>query len=129
MGLAARHLEANGIATVIIGSAMDIIVHCGVPRYLHTDLPLGNPCGKPYDAAMQSAIVRQALNLVVAASNPQTIERAPFTWGDDNSWRDRYLRVDDSNRQQLAALGEQRRQLQLTRKARGELRSPMLSED
>ncbi len=129
MSLAARHLEANGIATVIIGSAMDIIVHCGVPRYLHTDLPLGNPCGKPYDEDMQTAIIRQALNLVVAAAAPNSIERAPVTWGDDNGWRERFLRVDESNRQQLAALGEQRRSLQKNKKAQGHSRAPMLAED
>jgi len=129
VSLAARHLEANGITTVIIGSAMDIIVHCGVPRYLHTDLPLGNPCGKPYDVTMQSAIVKQALNLVVTASAPGTIERAPFSWGEDNSWRERFLRVDDSNLQQLAALGEQRRSLQKQKKAQGHSRAPMLADD
>lgn len=108
---------------------MDIVVHCGVPRYLHTDLPLGNPCGKPYDIEMQTAIIKQALNLVKTASTPNTIERAPFTWGDDNVWRDRYLRVDDSNRQYLRELGEQRRQLQANRKAQGDARSPMVSQD
>lgn len=129
MSLLARHLEANGITTVIIGSAMDIIVHCGVPRYLHTDFPLGNPCGKPYDIKMQTAVVRQALNLALNATSPNSIERAPFTWGDDNSWRDRYSRVDDSNRQHLRELGEQRRQIQTKKKASGEDRAPMLSQE
>lgn len=108
---------------------MDIIVHCMAPRYLHTDFPLGNPCGKPYDADMQSAIVRQALNLVVSAAAPGTIERAPFTWSEDNSWRERYLRVDDSNRQELAALGEQRRSLQKQKKGQGHSRTPMIAAD
>lgn len=129
MSLLARHLEANGISTIVIGSAMDIIEHCGVPRYLHTDFPLGNPCGKPYDTAMQTAIIRQALNLAKDATKPNSIERAPFTWGDDNNWRDLYLRVDDSNRQYLRELGAQRRQLQADRKAQGEARSPMVSQD
>lgn len=129
MSLLARYLEANGITTAIIGSAMDIIVHCGVPRYLHTDFPLGNPCGKPYDTEMQTAVVRQALDLATKATTPNSIERAPFTWGDDNSWRDRYSRVDDSNRQLLRELGEQRRQIQTKNKVSGEERSPMLSQD
>ena len=38
VGLVARHLEANGIATVVIGSAVDIVERCGVPRFIFTDL-------------------------------------------------------------------------------------------
>ena len=48
LSLVARHLEANGLPTVIIGSALDVVEHCGVPRFLFTDFPLGNPCGHPW---------------------------------------------------------------------------------
>ena len=57
MSLVARHLEANDIPTIILGSAKDIVEHCGVPRFLFTDFPLGNPCGKPWDVEMQRRIV------------------------------------------------------------------------
>ena len=63
MSLVARHLEQAGIPTVVIGSARDIVEQCGVPRFLFTDFPLGNPCGAPYDVAMQSSIVGMALDL------------------------------------------------------------------
>ena len=33
VGLTARHLEASGMATVIMGCAKDIVEHCGVPRF------------------------------------------------------------------------------------------------
>jgi D-proline reductase (dithiol) PrdB len=33
VSLVARHLETNGIPTVIVGSALDIVEHCGVPRF------------------------------------------------------------------------------------------------
>ena len=56
MSLVARHLEANGLPTVIIGSALDIVEHCGVPRFLFTDFPLGNPCGHPWRRDMQKKI-------------------------------------------------------------------------
>ena len=59
VSLTARHLEAAGMPTVILGSALDVVEHCGVPRFLFTDFPLGNPCGKPFDTAMQEAIVVQ----------------------------------------------------------------------
>ena len=64
MSLVARHLEANGIPTVVIGSALDVVEHCGVARFVFTDFPLGNPCGHPYARDMQKSIVAQALRLV-----------------------------------------------------------------
>lgn len=129
MSLVARHLESNGIVTVVIGSAIDVVSYCGTPRYLHTDFPLGNPCGKPYDKAMQAAITLQALQLAIKASAPNTVHRTPFIWSEDNSWRDNYARVDDSNRDHLLKLGESRRQQQTTKKAQGITRAPMLSVD
>jgi hypothetical protein len=94
VSLLARHLEANGIATVILGSARDIVEHCGVPRFVFTDFPLGNPCGKPFDAAMQRAIVGSALDLLETAHLPRTTVQTPFVWSDDHSWRDNYMRVE-----------------------------------
>ncbi len=129
MSLVARHLEANGITTIIIGSAIDIVSHCGVPRYLHTDFPLGNPCGKPYDIALQTAIVHQALDLTLTAATSNTIARAPFKWSDDNGWRDAYLRVDDTNRERLRELGAERRKFQAEKKTSGEQRAPMLYQE
>ncbi|MBS0221825.1 MAG: hypothetical protein JSR91_13895 [Proteobacteria bacterium] len=117
MSLVARHLEANGIPTVIIGSALDVVEHCGVPRFLFTDFPLGNPCGLPWDRAMQKAIVRQALGLLESAGGPRTTVKAPFRWKeDDPGWRARYGRVDPAERARLLALGEERRRQRGTKK-------------
>ncbi|MCH8264421.1 MAG: hypothetical protein IIC10_03405 [Proteobacteria bacterium] len=128
MSLVARHLEGNGIPTVVIGSALDVVEHCGVPRYLHSDFPLGNPCGKPYDVAMQDEIIRQALSLLESAEGANTVARTPFTWGEDCSWRDDYARIDDGNREALRLRGEARRQRQAQDKADGKLRVAMVSE-
>lgn len=127
MSLIARHLEANGIPTVVIGSAIDIVEHCGVARYLHSDFPLGNPCGKPYDADMQLQIISQALRLLASAQQARTTERTPFNWGDD-SWREDYARIDDSNREELRLRGERRRQQQKDDKAAGKTRAAMIAE-
>ena len=108
--MVARHLEANGIPTVIIGSARDIVEHCGVPRFVFTDFPLGNPCGHPWDAEMQTAIVRLALSLLDRAAGPRTTLLAPFAWrADDPAWRERYNRVRPEDREKLLALGDERR--------------------
>jgi hypothetical protein len=110
VSLVARHLEANGVSTVIIGSALDVVEHCGVPRFYFTDFPLGNPCGHPWAPDMQREIVRQALDLFATAKMPRTTVRAPFAWKENGSiWRARYGRVDPKDRERLLKLGDERR--------------------
>jgi D-proline reductase (dithiol) PrdB len=89
--LTARALEQAGICTVIIGSALDIVSHCGVPRYLHNNLPLGNPMGKPFDTKMQATTLRLALDLVISATAP-VIQHTPFRWSESEAWRENYMR-------------------------------------
>ncbi len=128
MSLVARHLEANGIPTLIIGSAIDIVEHARVPRYLHVDFPLGNPCGRPYDRAMQEEILGHALGWFTNASEKQWLARSPVEWSHDQSWRDDYSRVNDSNREELRQRGEARRRQQEEAKRSGAERSGIISE-
>ena len=104
-------MEANGIPTVVMGSARDIVEECGVARFVFTDFPLGNPCGKPWDKEMQRSIVGSALTLLERAWMPRTTIQTPFQWEDD-MWRDAFLQVDDGNREALARAGEERRRRQ-----------------
>ena len=103
------HLEENGIATVVVGSARDIVEQCGVARFLFSDFPLGNPCGRPRDREMQRAIVSMALALLESAAVPRTTVQSPFSWSEDESWKDAYARVDDAQAEKLRRAGEQRR--------------------
>ena len=112
MSLVSRHLEANGIPTVVIGSARDIVEECGVARFVFNDFPLGNPFGKPYDTAMQQATVGYALDVLETARLPRTTVQTPFRWSEDESWREVYARVDARNREALRKEGEARRVLQ-----------------
>lgn len=109
MSLIARHLESNGIPTVIIGSARDIVEHCAVPRFLFSDFPLGNPCGHPWRREMQTEIVRLALSLLEKSTTPCTTIIAPFEWKTDPGWRDRYNRVRPEDSEKLRAIGDARR--------------------
>jgi hypothetical protein len=113
--LTARHLEANGIPTVIAGSARDIVEQCAVPRLLFTDFPLGNPCGMPYDVGMQRVIVGMSFDLLERAWLPQTTVQTPFHWPND-VWRDNFMRVDESNIAALREAGAARRAHQAARK-------------
>jgi hypothetical protein len=118
VSLVARHLEANGLPTVIVGSALDVVEHCGVPRFVFTDFPLGNPCGPPYRRDIQRTVVAMALDLLSSATGPRTTITAPFVW-DDPAWRERYGRVDPAKREELLAVGRQRRVSRAAMRPRG----------
>jgi DMSO/TMAO reductase YedYZ molybdopterin-dependent catalytic subunit len=103
---------------VIIGSALDVVEHCGVPRFLFTDFPLGNPCGHPWRRDMQKEVVRQALDLLKTARGPRVMVQAPVTWKeDDPDWRARYGRVDPAEQERLLAAGDERRRQRAARAA------------
>ena len=121
MSLVARHLEANGIPTVVLGSALDIVEHCGVARFAFVDFPLGNPCGKPGDVAMQGSIVDSALELFDSAQVPRTTVPLPWRWETDE-WRQRYMQVSPGNIAELRRKGEQRRAEREALRATGRVR-------
>jgi len=87
VSLAARHLEANGIPTILIGCAKDIVEYVGVPRFLFSDFPLGNPAGRPQDAESQAFTVELALRVLEAAPGPRTTMQSPLRWSADPSWK------------------------------------------
>ncbi|MBV1904819.1 MAG: hypothetical protein KUG75_01985 [Pseudomonadales bacterium] len=111
MSLTARALESAGIPTVIVGSALDIVEYCAVPRFLFIDFPLGNPCGKPFDEIMQTDIIKDAFKLLSEAKQAQCTVKGNYSWGSD-IWRENYSRVDKSMQEKLRLRGERRRQRQ-----------------
>ncbi len=91
VSLAARHLEAAGIATVVMGCAKDIVEHCGVPRFVFSDFPLGNAAGKPFDEESQQFTLGLALSALEIVSRPRTTLVSPLEWiAGDDSWKDDY---------------------------------------
>lgn len=123
MSLVARHLEANGIPTVILGSARDVVEHCGVPRFAFTDFPLGNPCGRPWDQAQQSEVVAAALSLFEEARAPRTTVPLNQQWPGDDSWRESYLQVRPADLPTLRRMGEERRAERRQRREQGLVRT------
>lgn len=104
--------------TVVVGSARDIVEHCGVARFCFTDYPLGNPCGRPGDVEEQRSVVEAALDLLETATAPRTTVQTPLVWDDSGAWRTRFMRVDDETRPLLARAGEERRARQAARRER-----------
>jgi D-proline reductase (dithiol) PrdB len=93
VSLVARHLEANGLPTVIMGCAKDIVEHCGVPRFLFSDFPLGNSAGKPFDTESQAQTLELALRVLESAPGPRTTVQSPQRWNEDAEWKPRYSDV------------------------------------
>jgi hypothetical protein len=91
VSLVARHLEANGIATMIMGCAKDIVEHCGVPRFLFSDFPLGNSAGRPFDVESQRETLELALRVLESAPGARTTVQSPLRWNDDAKWKLDYL--------------------------------------
>jgi D-proline reductase (dithiol) PrdB len=94
VSLVARHLEGNGIATVVMGCAKDVVEYVGVPRFLFSDFPLGNSAGRPHDVASQSFTLELALRVLETAPAPRTTVQSPLRWSDDPSWKLDYSNID-----------------------------------
>ena len=94
VSLAARHLEANGIATIVMGCAKDIVEYCGVPRFLFSDFPLGNAAGRPKDPQSQAFTLELALRVLESAPAPRTTVQSPLQWSPDPSWKLDYSNIE-----------------------------------
>ena len=94
LSLVARLLEANGISTVLMGCAKDIVERAGVPRLLFSDFPLGNAAGRPHDPASQALTLDLALRLLESAPAARTTVQSPLRWSDSADWKLDYSNVD-----------------------------------
>ena len=102
IGLVARHLEANGISTVVMGCAKDIVEHAAVPRFLFSDFPLGNSAGKPHDTDSQAFTLELALRVLETAPAAQTTVQSPLRWSRDASWKRDFNNVASLSADELA---------------------------
>ena len=98
--LVARHLEANGIATLCVGSAFDILGAGRPPRAAFIDYPLGHTAGKPFDAADQLGILRAALHGLETLRAPGEIVTLPNRWDEKDEWRKQDGRRDGADTRQ-----------------------------
>jgi len=92
VGLIAREVEARGIATVSLSSALSITASANPPRAVHVDYPLGRTAGKPDDPASQDTIVRAAIETLAEAETPGEIRRLDLRWSENDDWKDGVMR-------------------------------------
>jgi hypothetical protein len=102
VSLVARYLERNGIPTVVMGAAKDIVEHVGVPRFLFSDFPLGNSCGKPHEPDTQRFTLDLALKVVECAIGPRTSVQSPLRWNDDGDWKLDYNNLERMPPEEIA---------------------------
>ena len=80
MGLVARVVEEAGIPTVIVSTGRDITALVRPPRSLFVNFPMGNTFGRAGDKAMQTEILRAALDFAVTAKEPGILFDLPHEW-------------------------------------------------
>ncbi len=103
VSLIARHLEAAGMPTIIMGCARDVVEYAGVPRFLFSDFPLGNSAGKPGDQVSQAATLDLALRVLEGAPAARTTVQNPQRWAEDASWKLDYSNVAMRTEDEMAA--------------------------
>jgi hypothetical protein len=74
-----------------MGCAKDIVEHCGVPRFVWSDFPLGNSAGRPFDVESQALTLELALRLLEGAPAARTTVHSPLRWAEDAAWKRNYL--------------------------------------
>jgi D-proline reductase (dithiol) PrdB len=80
-------VEAAGIPTLCMTSALDITQAVNPPRAVFVDFPLGHQTGKPHQPDLQRQIVREALGAFETIDRPGTIVELPYVWDpDDRQW-------------------------------------------
>lgn len=73
-------------------SALSITRSVNPPRAAFLDFPLGNTTGKARDPEGQRAILRAALAGFETIPAPGGVITLPFSWSQDDSWKDSVMR-------------------------------------
>jgi hypothetical protein len=100
VSLVARHLEANGIPTLCLGSAFDIFTSGRPPRAVFVDYPLGHSAGKPFDLNDQYNVLRAALFGFETLKEPGQILTLANQWDADSTWKEDASSTDGGDTRQ-----------------------------
>ncbi|MCD8494265.1 MAG: hypothetical protein LRY23_00280 [Burkholderiaceae bacterium] len=90
-----------------MGCAKDVVEHCGVPRFLFSDFPLGNAAGKPHDKQSQRDTLLLALEVLMGAPSARTTVQSPQRWSDSPDWKLDYSNPERLTEQALLLLRAQ----------------------
>jgi hypothetical protein len=112
----ARSFEAEGLSTVIINIMPVWGERYGAPRTLGVEFPFGHTCGMPGDAALQTRVVRAALDVLASSGGPPpVVVDFPEPWpGDFDDWKKVWQPLESS-----PVVRWMREQAELRRQQRG----------
>lgn len=83
--MVARKCEEEGLCTVVVGSAYDVMESVKPPRAVFTDFPLGHPFGRN-NRHQHLSIIKDALRILQQAQEPGTLVVLPYYWGEAWEW-------------------------------------------
>jgi hypothetical protein len=81
----AHVIEARGIRTLVVGTALDIMSKVTPPRAVFVDHPVGRTFGPPHDRLRNETVLRAALNELSKFSGPNEIRDIHCQWQHDGS--------------------------------------------
>lgn len=98
MNALARSFEAAGLSTVVVNMMPVWGERLGTPRTLGVEFPFGHTLGMAGDAALQTRVIRAALDLLVSARPPgPVVEHFDEPWpGDFDDWKKAWHPVEPS---------------------------------
>ena len=85
-----------------MGCAKDIVEYVGVPRFLFSDFPLGNPAGRPNDPQSQAFTLELALRVLETAPAPRTTVQSPLRWNANPDWKLDYSNIARLSSEEIA---------------------------
>lgn len=80
-----------------MSSARSITAAVNPPRAVYLDYPLGHTAGKPLDEVNQMAVMQHTLRALADIKTPGTIVDLPYQWHEDDAWKERVMRPDQSS--------------------------------
>ncbi len=101
MGLVARHVEAAGIPTLCMTSALDITRAVNPPRAAFLDFPRGHTTGAPNDPETQRGILADALSAYSSMTIPGSVTMLPYRWPGGEAWKPKAFAEGDERRPRL----------------------------
>ncbi|MGD0074829.1 MAG: hypothetical protein ABSD31_10885 [Candidatus Binataceae bacterium] len=86
VGLIARQIEAAGIPTMSMTSALDITRAVNPPRATFLNFPLGHTAGKPNEPELNRQIMIETLEGLTSMTKPGSIKMLSIQWSEDGKW-------------------------------------------
>jgi len=84
VGLIARELEENGIATVTLNMFLELAEKVLPPRTVNVNFPFGAPFGDPDNKKLQLKVIKASLDMLDSCNTPGEINELPYNWRESN---------------------------------------------